>query len=172
MAKRRTSNGRVAWRRRAYFGLIKQLALDEETRHAFNERITGKASTKAFSAAEWDACIEELQIEAGHRERPRQEFVTMPGMSTVAQCRLLSQLAAELSGYWRDGGGVEAFVRARVLAPRHGAFRAERWDGQWVSLWRPEAGDAIRALIELKKQARKYHLIQAGRETDGDHKMP
>jgi len=151
--------------RRKYFAMCRELGLDDETRHAYNESVTGRASTRDWDRSDWQAALGELAIRAG-LEPPLEDGYGpvrhAEGRATYAQVRLIRELAWELRGYWT--AGAEAYVRARVLTPQRGELRAARWSGRWEDLWPQEASAVIQGLLGVKDQVRKYHLDRAAVE--------
>lgn len=151
--------------RKKYFALCRDIGLDEDTRHAYNESVIGEASTRAWTKSQWQQAIHELEIRAGTAPPDEDDgygpIEPVDGMATYAQCRLLCELAHELRGYWREGAA--AYVRARVLEPQS-SFRAMRWSGRWEDLWPAEASKAIQMMRALKDQVKALGLDGARRE--------
>jgi hypothetical protein len=135
--------------RRAYFALVKTLAMTDEARHDFNHRETGKWSTQEFSISDWRLVVSKLQKEAGQQVtigRPRirgQRGGTPGGMITPAQLEMIVDLAGTIT--WRSSP--VAFVRSRLLKP----LRQANWNGQWETLFRSEASAAISAFQRMAK---------------------
>ena len=51
----------LAHYRRTAFAIVRKLELSEDDRHALNERLTGHASTRDNTEADWQALVAELQ---------------------------------------------------------------------------------------------------------------
>jgi len=151
-----TAVDRIAKLRRAYFALCRELKLGEEGRHRFNERWTGKPSTKLFSLRDWNQVVGRLQQLNGQGAtpgRPRLRSDPSPRLgdeplgfefATAPQVETIEGLAARI--VWAKGP--QFFVRARVLVP----LRQGTWDGAWKHLSRDEATAVI---LALQKMARR-----------------
>lgn len=73
--------------RRAYFALLKELGIAEEDRHALNERLVGKPSTRKWTVRDWDRAIAQLQRWHGqHQDRHAHICEPRPhGVAEVAE---------------------------------------------------------------------------------------
>lgn len=58
----------IAKYRRTYFALLKKLGIREEDRHAVNQGMVGKESTKDWTEKDWRQAISTLQYEAGQKD--------------------------------------------------------------------------------------------------------
>jgi hypothetical protein len=132
--------------RRAYFALVKTLALDDEARHDFNHAQTGKYSTGEFTVDDWRLVVSILQRMAGQNVAPGRPHIRghgneQGGMCTPAQLEQIVRMADQIA--WK--ASPEQFVRSRLLSP----LRKEIWTGRWEFLFRSEASAVIAAFRRM-----------------------
>lgn len=158
--------------RRTFFALLKALPGTEFLdRHDLQEELTGKRSTREWSAEDWRRAIAALQAETGQLEdadrepRVREDrphgVASEPGTwATSAQARFVADLEGEIAWAALERGPIE-FVLTTVLKPDEKALRRARIRGQQRQAQergtRLGLGEATRMLTRQEAA----HLIQA-----------
>ena len=156
-----TAKYRCTW-----FALVRRAGIADEDRHAVQESITGQASTRDWTEADWRAGIAALQRDLDqHDDRhphvredaPRQP--THDGYATRRQCELIDQICLEIDWHIGERGPV-AYLCASSLSSPRAALRRELLTEAWRegarghALWRRltvrEASNYIHALRALK----------------------
>jgi len=169
--KSRPARSPVDRYRAAWFALLKELGVPDEDRHWLQEDITGKASTRDWTLADWDKAVGEAQRMLGQHNDRHAHVRTRGGdapagdreWATLEQCHLIEQIADEIE--WRVGRerGPIAYLRRSSLKGPSAALRREvlgrhfaeglRGIALWTHLTRAEASGFVRALKELKRRA-------------------
>jgi len=169
MAAKGGRETRIGRYRAVYFALCKDMGVDEDARHALNERVTMKESTREFDARDWDLAVAELQRLNGqhndahaHVRTPRPHGLAREGgaYATWAQCRAIEDLADAIE--WRLGRtiGPLAYVCRHHLAGEHRRplrrqltriynRGSEHRGGCWRVIPRATAGGLIQALRKM-----------------------
>ena len=122
----------IAKMRRTFFALIKELGVNEDSRHAFCEALTGKSSTRDWVPADWRQAVAALQRDAGvhnddhphlRAEGPEDERDGV--WATSRQAALVEAIAAEIN--WDElKRGPRQFLLTTVLKAPELALRRLR----------------------------------------------
>jgi len=155
--------------RRTWFALLRESGVQDEDRHAVQEALTGKPSTRDWTPADWQRAIAEQQRTIGmHNDRRAHVCedrphgaATDPGTwATAAQADYIADLVARTE--WTVSP--LAYLGRNVLAGPAKALRRQQLKARfaelgnhgpelWLSLTRQEAADAVRA---FRKAAATY----------------
>lgn len=154
----------VAHYRRVWFALLKESGVLPEDRHAVQEALTGKASTRDWTPRDWQTAIAEQQRTIGmHQDRQahvREDrpkgLASEPGAwCSRKQADYIADLVARTE--WRVSP--LAYLSRNVLAGPAKALRRARLKARfaeldthgpelWLALTRAEAADAVRAFLK------------------------
>ncbi|MFW6162216.1 MAG: hypothetical protein ACODAJ_05560 [Planctomycetota bacterium] len=158
----------IAKLRRTWFALVREAGICPADRHAVQERLTGKPSTRDWHAGDFEAAIAQLQRDLGqhndHRAHVREDrpggVATEEGTwATDAQASYITDLCDRVDWHaGRDDGPVR-YVCAYPLRGDDKALRreqirrahdqGERGPALWTHLTREEASGIIKALQRL-----------------------
>ena len=146
--------------RRTWFSMLKAAGIAPEDRHAVQESLTGKASTKSWGKRDFDTAIAALQRDLGQHEDARahvradREFdmASEPGdWASDEQCEFIEALCDQIA--WRVGrhNGPAAYVAKHFFSGEESELRRRLlWQGKgagrWKCLTRQEASAVIQAL--------------------------
>ena len=144
--------------RKAYFACAKSLGMDADDRHAFNQALVGKPSTRDFSVADWRAAVAELQRMTGQDTQPSRPRLRgrrdadepaepeTPGVETITPAQLESVYRLAERVRWKIS--VHAWIRSRLTL-----FRKRTWNGEIETLFRDEARAALAGLRRMANAA-------------------
>lgn len=170
--------------RRMYFALLKKLGVSEENRHAFNEAVVGKRSTKDWNMNDWMRAINRLKRDAGQKQEPPQADQARvregPGAGsgvwcTGSQASLVLDLISEIQWDELERTPKELLLTTVLKGPEK-ELRRQRVEVAWqkprrpdapsphwrmtMELTRKEASDFIQALKKIKR----YHPLGKARQ--------
>jgi len=150
--------------RRAYFALVKGLAMTEEDRHAFNLSRVGKESTKTWGRKDWKAAVAELQQLNGQTvspgrprlkaDKPTEVSVEDGEFATARQCEMIEDLCDQIAWYAGRELGPLAYVLQHFLAdPKYTLIKRHLAAEKWTALPRDVASALI---VGLRNMAKHY----------------
>lgn len=126
----------IAKYRRTYFALLKKLGIREEDRHAVNQAMVGKESTKDWSEKDWRRAISELQYHAGQKDSKAGpplvrddrcgDVAAEPGRwATDRQARFVQDLCRQIDWSELQRGPVELLLTTILKADEKALRRAQ-----------------------------------------------
>ena len=153
----------IAKLRRTWFALVRESGIPDEDRHAVQEALTGKPSTKDWTPADFERAIAEQQRTLGQHNDRRAHVrndVDLPpngaagAWATGDQAGYIADLVARTE--WRVSP--LAYLSRNVLAGPEKALRRAKLKAVfaklgshgpelWLALTRQEAADAVRAFL-------------------------